>query len=170
MNGIELRYTSAYIGSYNTPGNNVISGNDPYDGIYIWESTGTSIDGNRIGVNATGSGELPNAYGIHVEGGSAGINNNWIAYNSHYGVFFGPTASFGGGSWHNCFTSSHIAAVSNQNTSATALFPFNWWGSPTGPTSPGNPGGTGEKVYGLVDYGGFLTSPPAACRANALRF
>jgi len=150
------------IGNDVTPGGNLISGN--MYGIYTIAATDLSIYGNRIGLKALGASGLPNTTGIRLVTSSATIAENWIGYNTQYGLYvdMGPTLT--NISWHNCFTDnvSYGAYVPTPGTSVP--LEHNWWGSPTGPTIWTNPGGTGDAVTNYVLYSPFDVKAPAACR------
>jgi CSLREA domain-containing protein len=168
VDGIYMYYGSANIGDPTTPGNNVISGNSSY-GIYIGQSTGTTIYGNRIGMGAYDAGGIPNAYGVGLENdASATIARNWVAHSTLYGLYIGATSMIANNSLDNCF-SSNTTGVANYTT-VNAPLTNNWWGRPTGPTHSGNPSGTGDPVTDYVTYTSFLTKAPAACARTATDF
>ncbi len=87
---------SAYgniIGSTNSAGRNVLSGNNEY-GIYLSDTTGNVILGNYLGVNASGETALPNALsGVALFGGTQNIiggttagAGNVLSGNTNYGI------------------------------------------------------------------------------------
>jgi CSLREA domain-containing protein len=86
------------IAIYNTIGtqvlNNVISGNSQ-DGIWILYNDGAIITGNKIGMNSTGTYDVPNTQnGVSIQSGSANnhiggyalADRNWIGGNGYNGV------------------------------------------------------------------------------------
>jgi len=153
--------TSSMIGDNVTPGNNVVSGNDT--GIYLVNSAGVTIYGNRIGLTAFGNAPLGNGIGIQLgDTSSPTISRNWIAH-SITGLYVPGTATVGAGSTNNCFTANTNYGAFAA-TGATPSLVSNWWGSRTGPTHWGNPAGTGDAVTDGVTYSSFLTKPPAACQ------
>lgn len=67
-------------------GNNVISGNTTF-GIFSEYDAATTISGNKIGVDASGTSALPNQYGIGLQysyGGS--ISSNTVSGNTSAGI------------------------------------------------------------------------------------
>ncbi len=85
------------LGGSTTSSGNVISGNN-LDGVRIWDAdtTGNTISGNHIGVDAAGTSAIPNGDegvvingGAHhnVIGGDTTLERNVISGNSKYGVF-----------------------------------------------------------------------------------
>jgi hypothetical protein len=101
---------------------NVISGNNG-SGVFIFGSTsGTRVEGNRIGSKADGTGEMGNSSdGVFIQsaedttiGGTASGAGNLIAHNSRAGV-----SVFGSGGVGNSVLSNFI--FSNGGTSATNL-------------------------------------------------
>ncbi len=76
---------------------NLISGNLPGGGLFLESgSTGTVVQGNMIGLDATGAHPLPNFNGIEISssranviGGVAPGSGNVIGGNQGYGVSFG---------------------------------------------------------------------------------
>ncbi len=99
--GVFVRGYSNQIGNASAGGRNVISGNDN-SGIYFFnaESSGNTVQGNFIGVNASGVLACSNQYGINMAGGSrnriggsgAG-EGNVISGNSHWGLYLTFPAS-----------------------------------------------------------------------------
>jgi parallel beta-helix repeat protein len=76
---------------------NVISGNVA-DGIYISDinTIGMVVQGNYIGVNASGTGAVSNsANGVYIIGGSSGnvVANNVVSGNAGYGLFISDPGS-----------------------------------------------------------------------------
>lgn len=66
---------------------NIISGNTN-EGIFLWYNNGAVIEGNWIGVDATGNAPLPNNEGIvHSIGINATIQNNVISANTTNGLY-----------------------------------------------------------------------------------
>jgi len=154
----------ANVGDATTPGNNIIGANASW-GIVMESASGTTIYGNRIGVNALGSAGIPNSSGVAVENGSsATIGGNWIAFNTGDGIDIDSTSSVLASS-QNCFNSNTPNAVRNSHTGVTAPFTSNWWGHDTGPSGSGP--GTGDAVTDDVDYSGYLTLPAAVCHIFA---
>jgi len=89
--GIWAGSSSNIIGGSKVGTGNVISGNFDY-GIYISDSntTGTVVQGNYIGVNASATGIVSNTWsGLYLAGGSTGnlIANNVVSGNGSYGLF-----------------------------------------------------------------------------------
>jgi hypothetical protein len=75
---------------------NVISGNDPTNtpGIWVFHASGNLVQGNYIGVGASGVSAVPNRYGVWVffspgtiVGGTVAAARNVISGNSDSGVF-----------------------------------------------------------------------------------
>ncbi|MCB0497266.1 MAG: BspA family leucine-rich repeat surface protein [Cyclobacteriaceae bacterium] len=86
-NGIGFPYVQGYIigGSLATE-SNIISGNTN-EGILLWYNNGALIEGNWIGVDASGNAPLPNNVGIsHSIGINATISNNVISSNTTNGL------------------------------------------------------------------------------------
>ncbi len=170
--GIYLNNAPAVIGNSGTPGNNVISGNSNVAadlGIDVSGvgTAGTTIFGNKLGINQAGSAAIPNDYAVYVEnGGFAQITQNWIGNSTGYSIYVSSTSTVADSTLNNglnCFTNNSAAGLLNTNTGVTAAFTSNWWGNATGPTHSGNPGGTGDTVSDHVDYSSFLTAAPPAC-------
>ena len=94
--GIKLRATatSTLVGGTTDGARNIISGNNS-DGVLIDNSTGTTVAGNYIGTDVTGTVDLGNSFnGVRVRGGASSNTiggvalgaGNLIAYNSQDGV------------------------------------------------------------------------------------
>ncbi len=105
--GIYFEYDvdNTMIGNGTNDGRNVISGNTGV-GIYISNSSGDSIYGNFIGLNAAGTDTLPNEGGIYIEssdgcaiGGSLPGQGNVISGNRTYGIY---VYGSGGGCEYEC--------------------------------------------------------------------
>jgi hypothetical protein len=169
--GVYLNGAPAVIGDSTTPGNNLISGNDDI-GIYLGGagSTGTTIFGNKVGINKAGSAYLPNGggasaafkTGIYLAGsGSIQVAQNWIGGNNTYGLFLASSALLTSGSDSNCLTGNGSYGAYSSNTGATAPLTGNWWGAADGPSSVGT--GSGDHVSAHIDFSSFLTAAPAAC-------
>lgn len=61
---------------------------------------------------------------------------------------------------NSCILSNNLNAY--YNSDITVLnFTGNWWGASDGPS--GAASGSGDSVFGPIDFTGFLTAPPAAC-------
>ncbi|WP_117880023.1 T9SS type A sorting domain-containing protein [Aureibaculum luteum] len=98
--GIYLEDSNNSIGGQAAGNRNIISGNSI--GIEISESTssGSSIIGNYIGLNASGNRALPNATGISLHssstnstiGGANPLDKNIISGNSNIGIFVSGTS------------------------------------------------------------------------------
>ncbi len=88
---------------------NLISGNDSH-GVSISGSAarGVVLDGNLVGTNAAGTGDLGNSgSGVHVSGaGDASLSNNVIAGNDSHGV-----ALTGSGTLFTRVAENHIGAT-----------------------------------------------------------
>jgi hypothetical protein len=87
--------TGTTVGGTTAASRNVISGNDT-DGLYIPDSQGTKLLGNRIGTTASGTGPLGNSFfGVHIIAGSSdnligdgtSAGSNTLAFNGQDGVF-----------------------------------------------------------------------------------
>ncbi len=96
--------TNNVVGGTALNAGNVISGNGN-DGVLIANAgtTGTLVQGNRIGTNAAGTAAIPNLRGVEFDaatsgntiGGTAAGAPNRIAYNVNGGVEFTPSAGAG---------------------------------------------------------------------------
>jgi hypothetical protein len=159
-------YSEVNIGDAGTPGNNVISGNSHWYGILVHTASTATIYGNRIGLTADGAGAIPNDVGINIYG-TATVAQNWIGFNTSYGLNIELTGNLNSGSSDNCFTFNTFRGASNSHTAVPQPLTNNWWGSHTGPTHSSNPGGTGDHVSDYVLYAPFLTLPAAACHIFA---
>lgn len=103
--GIDLGGNSSYtlVGGMTAGAGNTISGNNAatMDGLWINLSTGNTVQGNRIGLNAAGTAAVPNARaGVFIQdannnsiGGTAPGAGNTIAYNGSSGVIVQGIAS-----------------------------------------------------------------------------
>lgn len=85
------------VGGVDPGAGNLISGNDSA-GIVVYDATsaatGTTIAGNKIGTNMSGTTALPNFYGIQLLGGGANLvggappgAGNLISGNTLYGIY-----------------------------------------------------------------------------------
>jgi parallel beta-helix repeat protein len=92
--GVYLVGPNNTVGGTTPSDRNVLSGNN-YDGIYVYATSGNTIQGNFIGLNAAGTGTLGNSQtGITVDtttgtiiGGTANGQGNVIAGNGTRGVW-----------------------------------------------------------------------------------
>ena len=66
--------TSGTIGGDNAITRNIVSGNSGF-GVRVLNAAGVFIEGNYIGVDATGVAALPNLVGVRVEGGVAHVGD-----------------------------------------------------------------------------------------------
>ncbi|WP_040756746.1 T9SS type A sorting domain-containing protein [Winogradskyella psychrotolerans] len=99
--GLYVAGGNTTIGGQTAGSRNIISGNNY--GIYISESTsnGSSIKGNYIGLNATGTGPIANSIGLTlsststncVVGGDNPLDRNIISGNSYLGMYASGTAN-----------------------------------------------------------------------------
>ena len=167
FDGIQVNYSAnrAIIGGVNPGEGNVISGNGG-SGIAILGSnyftpvpTYHAIQGNLIGLDATGSARLGNGdNGMYVEtgsntvGGPAGLGRNVVSGNRRYGVIF-QTAS----ATQNVVQGNYIGTdaagtvgIGNGITGA-ALF-YGATGNTIGGANPGD----GNLLSGNGFYGGGL--------------
>ncbi len=86
-----------------TPGaGNLISGNDR-SGIYLHIAGrgGNTVQGNIIGLDITGTTEIPNLYGLHIRnqeniiGGADTDQNNAISGNDSHGIVLSSSSAYG---------------------------------------------------------------------------
>jgi len=152
------------IGNSVTPGNNIIAGNSSGVGITLASTSGSTVYGNRIGVNAA-STSLPNQDGVWLSDASATFGANWIGFNTLNGIYLAGTSTVSSDSTLNCFNGNGVYAVRNDNTGYEAPFTQNWWGNDTGPSGSGP--GTGDPVTNHVTFSPYLTLPAAACHIFA---
>ena len=99
--GVDVVGTGNLVGGTTAAQANLISGNGT-GGVRIYGSgtTGNTVEGNLIGVGASGSGPLPNLYGIRLIegahgnaiGGDSAAAGNLIAFNTGIGVEIGADA------------------------------------------------------------------------------
>ena len=92
--GIDLEDANNSVGGQTVASRNIISGNS--NGIYISgsNSSGCTVKGNYIGLNATGNGALPNSVGVWITptaansviGGSNPLDRNIISGNTTNGM------------------------------------------------------------------------------------
>lgn len=105
LDGIHLQACANLIGGTTQGSRNVISGNANL-GVYLVGTggnvTGNIIQGNYIGLDATGNPSLPNSYGLGISdaatnqiGGTATGAGNVISGNRYYGIFLTVTGSAG---------------------------------------------------------------------------
>ncbi|MCC6128790.1 MAG: Ig-like domain repeat protein [Acidobacteria bacterium] len=94
--------TNNTIGGTTAAARNVISGNSTTAGVVLQTagSTGNRIIGNYIGVNAAGTGPLPNRWGFYsfygpqiTVGGPSAPESNLIAFNTEQGVLLQGSVS-----------------------------------------------------------------------------
>ncbi|MBX7221352.1 MAG: fibronectin type III domain-containing protein [Blastocatellia bacterium] len=99
--GVGIDGSNNMIGGTTSTARNVISGNSGY-GIYVVNPTsvGNQIQGNYIGITASGTAALPNIYGIEVDdaqmttiGGQAAGSGNVISGNTNNGIFILTTSA-----------------------------------------------------------------------------
>ena len=122
--------TNTTIGGTTSAARNVISGNKT-SGIYIFQGNGTTIEGNDIGTNATGTTALANGgNGVAVNpgiqnttiGGMTSAAHNVISGNTQDGVaLFGGSGSVAAGNEiaHNGGTGVAVAPSSTVNAAIT---------------------------------------------------
>jgi hypothetical protein len=139
-----------------------MSGNPVAINVLYAGSSGTTILGNKIGVNAAGTAALPNGTGVGLySAGSARIANNWIANNSGNGVNISSDSTAVGPSNNNCIAGNNNGVVNANATPPDAPFTGNWWGAADGPG--GFVSGSGDSISDGVEYDPYLTTAPAAC-------
>jgi len=143
--------------------NCTISGNTAENvggGICNHSGSITIIDSTISGNSADNKGG-----GIYNDEGNITITNSTITNNFAY---------YGGGIYNdegnititNCTISGNRAThnsrgIYNWSSSKTVNAKSNWWGSATGPQNYSyNPGGTGDSIYGNIDYIPWLTNTP----------
>ena len=120
LGGIVVQGTSAnvQIGGNGTGQPNIISGNGD-DGIIIQgSSSGTQVLSNLIGVQADGLGVLGNSQsGVWVAATVTGTviggpgNQNIIAFNGDYGIFFNTTSDAGNTPGVNSFINNSTGGI-----------------------------------------------------------
>ncbi len=127
-------------------------------------ATGLYIDHNVFGVDPAGHAR-PNVEAVAL----TQLHPNVITNNLVVGSTATGLAFFDGvtlvGSTGNCIVGNNDGA-SNLAGSSTLSFENNWWGSATGPSGAGT--GSGDGVYGDIDFTPWLTSEPAGCGAAVL--
>ncbi len=101
-NGIEVAGATNTIGGTTTGGGNILSGN-ANDGVLIDSgATGNQVQGNYLGINASGTAQANSGNGVEVSGsnntigGTASGARDIISGNSNDGVLIGSGAS---GNW-----------------------------------------------------------------------
>ncbi len=88
MDGVVINVTASgvTIGGATTAARNVISGNNRH-GVYMTTSNAATVQGNYIGIDATGTADLGNSQdGVVATVGSKGIYQNVISGNDQAGV------------------------------------------------------------------------------------
>lgn len=92
-NGVAFPYVQGYvIGGSLASERNLISGNTN-DAIVLFHNNGALVEGNWIGVDATGNAALPNDDGVVLSVGiNAIIRNNVISGNTNRGVYLASAA------------------------------------------------------------------------------
>jgi CSLREA domain-containing protein len=123
VGGVTVIGTSgAVIGGTASGAGNVISGNTS-SGVEVIESNGTTIAGNRIGTNASGTAKIGNAWGVLVSGasgdtvvgGSTASARNVISGNSHEGIWFSLAAP-GSGHGDNLVQGNYVGVAADGST------------------------------------------------------
>lgn len=127
---------------------NVISGNTG-SGIALRDvgTSGNSIEGNLIGLNAVGTGALPNVNGVLIAGGASSnrVVSNRILFNRNLGVWL-----TGSTTWSNAVQGNTIRRQGNTGVQIDDGAYSNLIGPPIGgPTTLGNviSGNVREGVY-----------------------
>lgn len=92
---IPVAVLKSSVASISTSGGNLISGNSG-PGVLISHGSNNTVAGNRIGTNASGTGPLPNAVGVRIQGSLGSGNkvggdpfwaeNNIVAFNTGAGI------------------------------------------------------------------------------------
>ena len=104
LNGIYLSHAAGVtVGGTAAGDRNIISGNTGVGIGLSGPTTGSVIEGNFIGADATGAGALGNGTGVQLDsgasnntiGGAAAIDGNTIAFNSNAGVYVDTSAGTG---------------------------------------------------------------------------
>ncbi|MEM7479728.1 MAG: hypothetical protein AAF481_01025 [Acidobacteriota bacterium] len=157
---VDAAVSTTAIGDSIPGAGNVIAGNSAI-GISVNAGTvGTTIQGNRIGSDASGAIELPNgAGGIRLDGASALVESNWILFHPAAGVELDAGATFEVASSSNCVVHNALG-VENLGGAGTT-FTDNWWGVSDGPSGVGP--GNGDSVSADVVFDPFLVAAPAGC-------
>lgn len=143
--------------------NSTLSANFATSGGGIFNSDGTIyIDATILQANSSGSAGaiFNNNFGNVTIVNSAMLNNVSLAY--------GGAISTNGSTMRvndTCIvgnTAPYGAGIANLNTGTTPVnAELNWWGAVNGPSGAG--GGSGDAIYGNVDYQPFRTAPLAIC-------
>jgi hypothetical protein len=143
--------------------NSSVNGNEAASGGGLFNSDGTiTISGSTINNNTAVSagGIFNNDFGI------VNIDNSQMSGNAS--VAYGGAISTNGATMrinNSCVTSNASpigSGIANLDTSATPVnAEDNWWGAADGPSGDGP--GSGDAVYGNVDYTPFKTARPAFC-------
>jgi hypothetical protein len=126
----------------------------------LFNTHDSTFDGNTIR-NSTfaGSGD------VRLFSDNSGLrftNNNLSDGLGMHAVRIGPASAFPNSDVEFHYNNFERYGVSGMTVDAGAYVgtvnaACNWWNSSSGPTDPiGNPGGTGEKVFGSVDYTPWL--------------
>ena len=188
--GIEL------YGTPSTISNNVISGNwdgEVGTGIYVDDDGGSSITGNKIGTDSTGTLALTNGTGI--EGYSpANISNNVISGNYYFGIYLSTDSTvtnnkigtdvtgtlaipndvgFYGGFLTSASTISGNTISGNTLSASTAdYYGYGLWLGYSGGVNVSNnmigtnASGTAAIPNDVGFYGGFLYGTPGVTLSN----
>ncbi|MEZ6135593.1 MAG: CARDB domain-containing protein [Pirellulaceae bacterium] len=132
-------------------------------GIRIVSGATLTLTGGQFDNTSTSSTTQDAA--IYVDRGSL-VATNLDVIGGDYGIFLdsGESATVAG----STFAGLGLNAAQNQGNNPTlANFQNNWWGHPGGPHDPSNADGVsndnpaGQSVSNFVDYGNWLTTPPA---------
>ena len=141
----------------------IINSNMASSGGGVFNSDGiVNIDASTISFNSADSagGVYNNNFGQVV------INNSTMA--SNYSQAYGGAISTNGAIMtinNSCVTSNTSpigSGITNLDSGATPVnAEYNWWGSADGPSGVGS--GSGDAVYGNVDFDPFLTAISPTC-------
>ncbi|MFN8517200.1 MAG: S-layer homology domain-containing protein [Chloroflexia bacterium] len=138
----------------------LITGNR-WQGLALYDGS-VLLDSNEI-VGPSLVGVLIAELGLDDANTNLELLNNAFVLNSGRAVQI-TDYDTGGGNPDTVFVQARhnsIGLVGNgvgveNNTTSTADFAYNWWGSPRGPQAFPNPGGDGVALSGNVDYTGWL--------------
>ena len=152
---------------------NVISGNTS-EGLRISDAgtTGNLVQGNRVGLAATGNTAIPNGFGgITIYGGATGNTiggttaamRNIVSGNTTVGLAFGGAGTMGNLAYGNFIGTDASGTVSVPNGFAGVYLTSGAGANHLGGVAPG----TGNLISGNVTYGVFIAD--AGTEGNLIR-